>query len=256
MTKPDSEHNARPGLEGRVVIVTGSGRGIGRGIALSLAARGCRLIVTSRTPEDLDPLVSEIENSGSSATAVVAELRDPATPKRLVEASLDQYGRIDGLVNNAGVNRLAPFWLQPDQYLDEIIDTNLTVPFFLSLAVARHWIDAGVKGSIVNISSTEDRIAYPEQAPYAASKGGLRTLTRLLALEFAEHDIRVNAVSPGSIDTEMTVGDIRDKAAELIPAGRLGAPSEVGACVAFLLSDDSSYVVGASLLADGGYVLQ
>jgi glucose 1-dehydrogenase len=186
----------------------------------------------------------------------VAELRDPATPKRLVEASLDQYGRIDGLVNNAGVNRLAPFWLQPDEHLDEIIDTNLTVPFFLSLAVARHWIDAGAKGSIVNISSTEDRIAYPEQAPYAASKGGLRTLTRLLALEFAEHDIRVNAVSPGSIDTEMTVGDIRDKAAELIPAGRLGAPSEVGACVAFLLSDDSSYVVGASLLADGGYVLQ
>lgn len=256
MTRPDSEHNVLPGLQGRVVIVTGSGRGIGRGIALSLASRGCRLIITSRTLEDLDPLVSEIEEAGFSATSVVAELRDPATPMRLVEASLDQYGRLDGLVNNAGVNRLAPLWLQSDLHLDEIIDTNLTAPFFLSLAVARHWIDTGTKGSIVNISSTEDRIAYPEQAPYAASKGGLRTLTSLLALELVEHGIRVNAVSPGSIDTEMTVDHIREKAAELIPVGRLGVPSEVGACVAFLLSDDSSYVVGTTLLADGGYVLQ
>lgn len=235
--------------------MTGSGRGIGRGIALSLAGRGCNIVVTSRNREDVRRVVSEVESAGSSAVGVIGDLRDPDTAENLLAASLHRFDRIDGLVNNAGVNRFAPFWTQPDDNLNEIIDTNLTAPFFLAVTVARHWIENSRTGSIVNISSTEDRIAYPEQAPYAASKGGLSTATSLLALELARHGIRVNAVSPGSIDTEMTPNRIREEAAELIPLGRLGLPAEIGACVAFLLSDDSSYVTGTSVLADGGYVL-
>ena len=242
-------------LTGRAVIVTGSGRGIGRGIALTLAGRGCSVVVTSRSAADVARVVGEAEAAGASAAGVVADLRDVDTPGLLVTACLDRFGWLDGLVNNAGVNRFAPLWAQTDEHLDEIVDTNLTAPFFVALAVARHWIDGGQRGSIVNISSTEDRIVYPDQAPYAASKGGLRTLTRLLGLELAEYGIRVNAVSPGSIDTEMTPDRIREEAAALIPIGRLGKPSEVGSCVAFLLSDESSYMTGTSLLVDGGYVL-
>ena len=243
-------------VEDRTVIVTGSGRGIGRGIATTLAKRGFNLVVTSRTALDLEEAAAEIERAGSAAVAVVGDLRDVETAPKLLHAALDRFGRVDGLVNNAAVNRFAPFWTQPDEHLDEIIDTNLTAPFFLCLTVARHWIQHEQEGTIVNISSAEDTIAYPDQAPYAASKGGLLSLTRLLALELAAHGIRVNAISPGSIDTEMTPDHIRDEAARLIPMGRLGMPSEIGGCVAFLLSDDSSYVTGTSIWADGGYVLQ
>ncbi len=244
------------GREKKVAILTGAGRGIGKGIATVLAERGYNLVITSRTARDLDATKELVEQSGSSATIVVADLKDPDTPSLLVQKALDRYGRLDGLVNNAAVNVFAPFWTQSESNLDEIIATNLTAPFFLCQAAANYWVRNGVGGAIVNISSAEDTIAYPEQVPYACSKGGLLSMTKMLALEWGPLGIRVNAVSPGSVDTEMTPDVYRREAPRLMPIGRLGRPEDIGACVFFLLSDDASFVTGTALYADGGYMLQ
>lgn len=240
----------------RVAIVTGAGRGIGKGIATTLAERGYDLVITSRTAADLQGTRRLVEEAGGSAVIVVADLKDPGAASLLLQAALDRFDRLDGLVNNAAVNIFTPFWNQPDRNLDEIIETNLTAPFFLCQAVANHWIDNGLTGAIVNISSAEDTIAYPEQVPYASSKGGLLSMTKVLALEWGPLGIRVNAVSPGSVDTEMTPEIYRRDAPKFMPIGRLGTPEDIGACVCFLLSDDAAFVTGTSLYADGGYMLQ
>lgn len=247
---------AETSSHGPVAIVTGAGRGIGRGIAVTLAERGHRLIITSRTAGDLEQTRDLIVDAGSSGVVVVADLKDPGTPSLLLRSALDSFGRIDGLVNNAALNVFAPFWDQTDRDLDDMIETNLTAVFFLCRELAGYWVRNGLTGAIVNISSAEDTIAYPDQVPYASSKGGLLSATKVLALELGPFGIRVNAVSPGSVDTEMTPDIYRREAPKLIPIGRLGKPREIGACVSFLLSDDASYVTGTSIYADGGYMLQ
>lgn len=244
------------GQKRRVAILTGAGRGIGRGIAVVLAERGYDLVITSRTARDLEGTKALVERAGASATIEVADLKDPGTASLLLHSALDRYGRLDGLVNNAAVNFFAPFWTQTEGNLDETIRTNLTAPFFLCQAVANHWAQNGLTGAIVNISSAEDTIAYPEQVPYACSKGGLLSMTKVLALEWGPLGIRVNAVSPGSVDTEMTPDVYRRQAPKLMPIGRLGRPEDIGACVFFLLSDDAAFVTGTALYADGGYMLQ
>lgn len=251
MTEKGAGSGSKP-----VAIVTGAGRGIGKGIAKVLAERGYNLVITSRTEDDLVATAQLVNQVGSEAEIVVADLGEPQTPARLVEAALDSFGRVDGLVNNAAVNIFAPFWEQTTSNLDKTIATNLTAPFFLCQTVANHWIRHGVGGAIVNISSAEDTIAYPDQVPYASSKGGLLSLTKVLALEWGPLGIRVNAVSPGSVDTEMTPDVYRQQAPDLMPIGRLGKPEDIGACVFFLLSEDASFVTGTALYADGGYMLQ
>lgn len=246
---------AGPSSDAPVAIVTGAGGGIGRGIAVTLAERGYRLVVTSRTGADLERTRELVEEAGSSGTVVVADLKDPGTPSLLLRSALDSFGRIDGLVNNAALNIFVPFWDQPDRNLDDMIETNLTAVFFLCQEVASYWVRNALTGAIVNISSAEDTIAYPDQVPYASSKGGLLSVTKVLALELGPFGIRVNAVSPGSVDTEMTPDIYRREAPKLIPIGRLGEPQEIGTCVSFLLSDDASYVTGTSIYADGGYML-
>lgn len=240
----------------RVAILTGAGRGIGKGIATVLAERGYNLVITSRTREDLEGTRELVEQAGSAAVVVTADLKDPQTPSRLLHAALDSFGRLDGLVNNAAVNIFAPFWTQSESNLDEMIETNLTAPFFLCQTAANYWVQNGLTGAIVNISSAEDTIAYPEQVPYASSKGGLLSMTKVLALEWGPLGIRVNAVSPGSVDTEMTPEIYRQDAPRFMPIGRLGTPEDIGACVHFLLSDDAAFVTGTALYADGGYMLQ
>lgn len=244
------------GEEKRVAILTGAGRGIGKGIATTLAERGYNLVITSRTRKDLENTRELVERAGSAAAVVEADLKDPQTPSVLLRAALGGFGRLDGLVNNAAVNIFAPFWTQSESNLDETIQTNLTAPFFLCQAVANYWVEKGQGGAIVNISSAEDTIAYPEQVPYASSKGGLLSMTKVLALEWAPLGIRVNAVSPGSVDTEMTPEIYRRDAPKFMPIGRLGKPEDIGACVHFLLSDDAAFITGTSIYADGGYMLQ
>lgn len=237
-----------PLLDGRSYVVTGTSRGIGSAIGSRLSALGANVLAVSRT-------------GGSPATVVGrivpqhVDLRDLDAPADVLAAALAAFGTVDGLVNNAGVIHFADCWQHGDDEWDDLFATNLTAPFRLAQAFARHWIGAGRHGAIVNVGSIESEVAIERQAGYAASKGGLLGLTRAMALELAPHGIRVNAVGPGVIATEMSdtmLETIRPR----IPLGRMGSPSEVGDAVGFLLSDLAGYVTGTILYADGGYTAQ
>lgn len=241
-------------LDGTTVLVTGAGRGIGRGLAQGLAKSGAAVIAVSRTADEVHSLAREIHASGGRAFPVAADIRDRAAMEDAVSRSFDRYGRIDGLVNNAGVIIFNDFCDFSDADWDEIVSTNLTAPYSLIQIVARQWIEHAQLGSVVNITSVESEAVFPRQAIYAASKGGLLQLTKAAALELAPYGIRVNAVGPGIIRTAMTPTDYAEKVS--IPLGRLGEPSDIVGPVAFLLSPLSSYITGTIMYVDGGHLLQ
>jgi NAD(P)-dependent dehydrogenase (short-subunit alcohol dehydrogenase family) len=240
-------------LDGRCIVITGAGRGIGRELALAALDHGAAVVATSRTGGDLDTLARSAGDRRDRLRVVVADVTDEATGGVLVDAAAKLSGGADGLVNNAGLDIFAPIWDQDDDAFDRVIATNLTAPFMLSCAFARSWIAGRRRGAIVNISSVEAELAFPEQAPYAASKGGLRQLTAVLAIEWAAAGIRVNAVAPGVIDSQMTPDRERARAAERIPLGRLGQAREVAGMVLHLLSDGASYITGTTVDVDGGF---
>ncbi len=242
-------------LERRCVVVTGAGRGIGRAIALGMLEAGASVVATSRTPGDLASLRSDAGDHAERVALVAADVTRPDTGERLLEAGDDLAGGADALVNNAGIDLFAPLWGQDDAAFDRVMATNLTAPFALSCAFARAWIAGSRPGAIVNIGSVEAEVAFPEQAPYAASKGGLRQLTAVLAVEWAPCGIRVNAVAPGVIESQMTPERERERAATRIPLGRLGRAEEIAHTVVHLLSDASSYTTGTTITVDGGFVL-
>ena len=244
-----------PALAQRCIVVTGAGRGIGRAIALSVLDAGASVVAASRTSADLASLRSEAGEHGDRVALVAADVTHPDTAERLLDASHDLAGGADGLVNNAGIDLFAPLWEQDDDAFDAVMATNLTAPFVLSCAFARAWIAAARPGAIVNIGSVEAEVAFPEQAPYAASKGGLRQLTAVLAVEWASLGIRVNAVAPGVIESPMTPDRERERAATRIPLGRLGRAEEIAHTVIHLLSGASSYTTGTTFTVDGGFVL-
>ena len=244
-------------LHGRCIVVTGAGRGIGRQIALAALDAGAAVVATSRTLGDLETLRRDAGDRADRLRLVVADVTNPGTGGLLVDAAAELAGHADGLVNNAGLDVFAPIWDQDDEMFDRVIATNLTAPFVLSCEFARSWIARRSAGSIVNITSVEAEVAFPEQAPYAASKGGLRQLTAVLALEWAAAGIRVNAVAPGVIESEMTPDRERvPAAADRIPLGRLGRAEEVASAVIHLLTDDASYLTGTTITVDGGFVTQ
>jgi NAD(P)-dependent dehydrogenase (short-subunit alcohol dehydrogenase family) len=232
-------------LAGRAYVVTGASRGIGRAIAERVSAAGGDVLAVSRSGGAPAP-------AGGRVVPLALDLRDGDAPAAIVASALGELGRLDGLVNNAGVIFFAHCWEHGDAEWDELVATNLTAPFRLSQAVVRHWLDAGRPGTIVNMGSIESEVAIECQAGYAATKGGMLGLTRSLGLDLAPHGIRVVAVGPGVIDTGMT-GPVREETETRIPLGRLGLPAEIGDVVVFLLSDLASYVTGTILYADGGY---
>jgi NAD(P)-dependent dehydrogenase (short-subunit alcohol dehydrogenase family) len=237
--------SALPLLEGRAYVVTGASRGIGRGIASRLSAFGGDVLAVSRGGGVPEPAAGQV-------VAHRLDLRDVDAPTRVLAAAVDAFGRVDGLVNNAGVIHFADCWSHGDAEWDEVFETNLTVPFRLAQAFARRWIEKGMDGAIVNIGSIESEVAIERQAGYAATKGGMLGLTRAMAIELAPHGIRVNAVGPGVIETEMS-GAMLETTRARIPLRRLGSSGEIGDVVGFLLSDLARYVTGAILFADGGY---
>jgi glucose 1-dehydrogenase len=241
-------------LAGRVAIVTGAARGIGLACARRLAAEGARVALA-----DIDA-----DAGGNAADAmagaffVAADVSRKADVDALVARVLADAGRIDVLVNNAGVTHAASFLDVTEEDFDRVLRVNLKSMFLCGQAVARSMVERRIAGSIVNLSSVNAVLAIPNQVPYVVSKGGVNQLTKVMALSLAPHGIRVNAIGPGTIATEMAkravLGseDARRTVLSRTPLGRLGEPEEVAAVAAFLASDDASYLTGQTIYDDGG----
>lgn len=247
-------------FEGRVVLITGAGRGIGRAIAWAFAGRGTAIAANDLAPDGLSGTVEEIENSGGEAEAFEADVSQKRQIQSMIEAVRARFGRIDFLVNNAGVEPHGSLLTLDEWDWDRTLAVNLKGPFLLIQSVGRVMADAG-GGSIVNIGSIAGRAhGLPNRAAYVASKTGLLGLTREAARELAEHNIRVNAVCPGVVKTDMTAelrqeeGMMRRWRAD-IPQGRLGEPEEIADVVLFLCSQSARYITGQALNVDGGKVM-
>lgn len=239
-------------LEGRVIVVTGGSRGLGRAIALEAAAEGASVVVGYRRRErEATEVAAE---AGRGAIAVCVDVRDPASIEALVASTLRAHGKIDGLVASAGI--VSDAWLATmalDQ-IDDVLSTNLRGTLLSARAVLRPMM-AQKRGAIVALTSVAGLRASPAQSAYAASKGGIHALTRTLAAELGPRGIRVNAVAPGLIDAGMvkaTAPERVKRTLEHVPLGRLGEAREVARAVTFLLSDDASFVTGHMLVVDGG----
>jgi glucose 1-dehydrogenase len=247
-------------LENKVAVVTGSSSGIGEAIALAFAGEGAAVIVNySRHEDAAQKVLEEIEGSGGKGLVVGADVSDPKEVEAMVQQATDTFGRLDIMVNNAGMEHKMPLLETPFEVWQETIAVNLTGTWLGCQAAARRMVEGGGGGRIINVSSVHEDLAMPTNVPYCATKGGVRMLMRTLAVELAPHDITVNNIAPGAIETPMDapLEQQPDEMKELlseIPLGRMGKPGEVANLALFLASDDSSYVTGSTLFVDGGMI--
>ncbi len=247
-------------LQGKTAIVTGSTKGIGLGIARAYAREGAQVVVNSRNAQEGERVAAEIRAGGGRALAMPADLARSDEVRRLArEATEALGGRVDILVNNAGEPRVAPAAELAEVDYRHTLDLNLTAYFIMSQEVARGML-ARREGSIINISSITGTIAFPQRLAYCVSKAGVNMLTKVLAIEWAAHGVRVNAIAPGYIKTEfvrtLLERGILDGAAltRRTPMGRLGVPEEVAEAAVYLASDGASFITGAVLTVDGGWM--
>jgi NAD(P)-dependent dehydrogenase (short-subunit alcohol dehydrogenase family) len=242
-------------LSGKVAVVTGAGRGIGRAIAEALAAYGARLALSGRTAATLAETAAAI---GSDCLVHAADVAKEADVTALRDAALARFGRVDVLVNNAGIN---PIWrtIEKTSLADwqAIIDVNLTGVFLCCKHIGGAMAERG-SGSVINVSSVAGHVGLTRSTPYCASKGGVEILTRALALEWAKRGVRVNSLAPGYVDTDLTAGLLHHDTLskpflEHTPMGRFGETRDIVGAAVFLASDASSYMTGQSLIVDGGW---
>jgi len=241
-------------LTDKVAIVTGASRGIGRVIALALAAQGAKVVASARNSEALDGLTAEIKAQGGEAVAVVGDVALDADANNLISQAVATYGKIDILVNNAGITRDGLLLRMKSEDWDAVLDTNLKGAFLCTRAVAKV-MSKQRSGRIINMSSVVGEMGNAGQANYCASKSGLLGLTKSVARELARRNVTVNAVTPGFIVTDMTenmTDKAREAMTEQIPLGRLGESADVANAVLFLASDQSSYITGQVLGVNGG----
>lgn len=244
------------GLAGKKALVSGGSRGLGRAVCLELAAAGADTVFTyANDAAAAGSLQEEIRRLGRKTAAVRADARQVEGARDGVKAALDCLGGLDLVVNNAGIERSASVAFMGDEAWNEVVETNLTGGFYLCRLAVQHFLKAKQAGAIVNMASLSGLRPLPGQANYAASKAGLLALTRSLAREVAPYGIRVNAVAPGLVETDMVQRIPPPRLEELvgqIPLGRMGGAEEVARCVRFLLSDAASYITGSVLRVDGG----
>ena len=243
-------------LSGRVAIVTGAGRGIGRALALKLADAGAAVVVNDIN-EACQEVAQEIGATGGQSLAVIADVASPTDVAGLMEKTTVAFGKVDILINNAGIARDQLVMRMSDEDWDRVLAVDLKSVFLCTRAVLRYMIKQRW-GRIISISSIVGLVGNPGQANYASAKAGIIGFTRAVAKEVASRGITVNAIAPGFIDTEMTQRLSENQRQELlsrIPLGRLGSPDDVAAAVAFLASEDAGYITGQVLTVDGGIAM-
>lgn len=246
-------------LEGKNAIVTGSTRGIGLGIARAFVREGATVVVNARNAEECRKVAAAIGQSGGRAIAIPADLSRSDEARRLAREALAALGsRVDILVNNAGQPRVAPSVDLAEAEYRYTLDLNLTAYFLLSQEVGREML-VRKSGVIINVSSINGTIAFPERLAYCVSKAGVNMLTKVMAIEWASQGVRVNAIAPGYVETDIFRGLVAKgvldprKLRQRTPMGRLGLPEEVAEAAVYLASDDAAFVTGSVLTVDGGW---
>ena len=243
-------------LDGKVIIVTGGGTGLGRAATLALARAGADLVIAARRQGPIDEAAAEVEDLGRKALAISTDVSDSSQVDRMVALTLERFGRVDVLINNAGrtsQNVHSPIWEITDEEWRAGIDTNLSGAFYCARAVSKHMVDRG-KGKIINVASGFGLRGGRDIYIYTCSKGGMMQLTRTLAFSLGRYGVTANTIVPGFIPTG-GVSSMRESLAQsgdVIPIGRLGKPEDIGPIAVFLASDASNYMNGEMITLDGG----